>query len=130
MPKPPLFHDVVHRFPERTYPDPGPCPVCGAAHTACTPDGYVPPAIPRSLPVTLTAATPPDLPADEYEWADQGNDLVRVKHDLYVTITYQGSKRTGRSLLYPKGMLVPREQAIRMRALYAQDQALHPGETK
>jgi metal-dependent HD superfamily phosphatase/phosphodiesterase len=88
--------------------DPGPCPVCGTAKHTCVGDA------PQGVPMVAA------LTAD-YE--DIGDDMVRVKHDIYATV-YTNSKRGTQVLVYAAGTTVSRAEAERHHAVYAADQSL------
>ena len=126
-----------HRGRER--PDPGRCPLCGAEHVGCVPEGYIP-------PEDLTVAAPrPTSPLEARRVAAQGDDAdfeawnvdgdavtwVRVKHDVYVEQTHPNSQRPVTVLLYPKGWVVTRAEAEQARVVHAWDKRLpHSQEVK
>lgn len=59
-------------------PDPGPCPICGAAHTACTTDtgpGIAIPQLPERDAAPLAVAGPPE------DHAFTTGTYVRAKHN-------------------------------------------------
>jgi hypothetical protein len=95
--------------------DPGPCPLCGADKHTCVGETD-----PVNLPMFMALT-------DDYE--DMGDDMVRVKHDVYATV-YVNSKRGTQVLVYAKGTVVPRAEAERHHAIYASDQRLRATEVK
>jgi hypothetical protein len=66
--------------------DPGPCAVCGAAHSACTDDGG--PITVAQLPSrdAAAAATRPALVADEVQ--------ATLPPGTFTSATYRGKKRS------------------------------------
>lgn len=130
--------DRGDKHPGRPRPDPGKCPVCGADHVGCVPEGYVPP---EDLVVTPPKPTSPlearriaamnDDPDFEPWTVDGDATYVRVKHDVYVEETHPNTTRPVTILLYPRGYIVTRAEAEARRVTYAWDKRLpHSTEVK
>lgn len=67
-------------------PDPGPCPICGAPHTACTTD---------SGPVTVPQLPARDALMAQAQSAEPPAELVPPieETESFTTATYRGGKK-------------------------------------
>lgn len=66
--------------------DPGPCPICGAAHTACTADRG--PIVVSQLPARDALAATAQSVEPPAELVPEGSD-----EDTFTTATYRGRKK-------------------------------------